>query len=76
MSKKGPADSKGMQGKGMSPAIPGSEGKIKGSSPPLKERSEDAGAVPAASTVGMRGSGLGIREWRRGPAETSLKSPF
>jgi len=50
MSKKGPADSKGMQGKELSPAIPGSEGKIKGSSPPLKERSEDAGAVPAAST--------------------------
>jgi len=45
-----PRGQQGDAGEGTSPAIPGSEGNIKGSSPPLKERSEDAGAVPAAST--------------------------
>jgi len=40
-----------VQGKGLSPAIFGSEGKIKGSSPPLKERSDVARSSRARGTL-------------------------
>jgi len=54
-----------VQGKGLSPAIFGSEGKIKGSSPPLKERSDVARSSRARGTLETVMSGW----WKAGEQE-------